>query len=413
MALASRIVRLGDFNVEQLLLRFGARAEQPIYWGLWDSVDKTILASGVLPDADALATLQERAGQRPVIVLVDSSAVRLTQVTLPPNASRKILASIGYMLEDDIASEISEHFIALGPKNGNIQSIAIVTHAQMTLWTSWLADAGFHCDIMVPDITALPASDERISSLQLGDQLLWRHGQWAGMCGEMSWLPTALQGYLNQHANITQIDALTPELSEQLKVTVPVVSDVTQLELPIHLFAQHATPSANLLQQQYKPKRKQTRSLGIWRNAAIVAGLALGLALVDKGLAYRDLQQANDALNQQIQRDIIEGFPGLGSYRDPRRAIERYIQTQENNNAGVSGVAMLANLSPAFAAGNITAQTIRFDHKRGEIRMQAVASDFNQLERFKSKATEAGFTVTQGAINNQNNRVIGALIIKG
>jgi general secretion pathway protein L len=339
--------------------------------------------------------------------------VRLTQVTLPPNANRKVLASIGFVLEDDIASEISEHFIALGPKQGNSQSIAVVTHAQMQRWRAWLDDAGFHCDVMVPDVTALPASDSHITALQLGEQLLWRHGQWSGMCGEMSWLPIALQGYINQHPDVTQIDTLTPELSEQLSLSVPVTSDVAQLELPIHVFAKHILPTANLLQQQYKPKRKQNLSLGVWRNAAIVAGLALGLALVDQGLAYRELQQANQRLNAQIQQDIREGFPGLGSYRDPRRAIERYIQTQENNSAGVSGVAMLANLSPAFAAGNITAQTIRFDHKRSEIRMQAVASDFNQLERFKAKATEAGFNVTQGAINNQNNRVIGALIIKG
>ena len=69
--------------MEQLILRLGARAEQPVYWGMWDSASSQILASGMLPDAQQLTTLHERAGGRPVRAIVDSSALRLTTVTLP------------------------------------------------------------------------------------------------------------------------------------------------------------------------------------------------------------------------------------------------------------------------------------------------------------------------------------------
>lgn len=149
-----------------------------------------------------------------------------------------------------------------------------------------------------------------------------------------------------------------------------------------------------------------------WRNTAAAVLLAFALSLANKGLQYTDLKAQNDALQASIKTSIAQSFPELGSYRDPRRAITRYVQQRENNSGAVSGIQMLGNLGTAFAAGNIKAQTIRFDHKRGEIRMQAVADNFAQLERFKTKAIESGYSVTQGAINNQNNRVIGALIIK-
>lgn len=44
--------------MEKLILRLGADAQTPIDWAIWQTTERTILASGVLPDADALASLQ-------------------------------------------------------------------------------------------------------------------------------------------------------------------------------------------------------------------------------------------------------------------------------------------------------------------------------------------------------------------
>jgi general secretion pathway protein L len=399
--------------VEQLILRLGARAEQPVYWGMWDSASSQILASGMLPDAQQLTTLHERAGGRPVRAIVDSSALRLTTVTLPPNAGRKVIASIGFMLEDDIASDVAEHFIALGPRIENEQTVIIVSHEQMQQWQTWLSEAGFVCDTMIPDALALPSSSDTLNMLQLDEQILWRHGQWQGMTGERSWMGMALQGYTQQHPELTGAVALSAELKECLTLPVPITVNEAELELPIHTLALHSdSPECNLLQQTYKVKAQSNSTWLYWRNTAAAVLLAFALSLANKGLQYTDLKAQNDALQASIKTSIAQSFPELGSYRDPRRAITRYVQQRENNSGAVSGIQMLGNLGTAFAAGNIKAQTIRFDHKRGEIRMQAVADNFAQLERFKTKAIESGYSVTQGAINNQNNRVIGALIIK-
>ena len=399
--------------MEQLILRLGARAEQPVYWGMWDSTSSQILASGILPDAQQLSTLHERAGGRPVRAIVDSSAVRLASVSLPPNAGRKVMASIGFMLEDDMASDVDEHFIALGPRIENEQTLALVSHKHMQQWQAWLSEAGFVCDTMVPDVLALPASPDALSLLQLDDQILWRHGQWQGMTGESSWMGMTLQGYTQQHPELTEARTFTAELKPSFTLPVPVTFNDAELELPIHILAQHSdSPECNLLQQAYKVKATSNTTWLYWRNTAAVVALAFGLALANKGFQYTELMAQNDAIQTSIKTNIAQSFPGLGSYRDPRRAITRYVQQRENSGGAVSGIQMLGNLGTAFAAGNIKAQTLRFDYKRGEIRMQAVADNFAQLERFKNKASEAGYTVTQGAINNQNNRVIGALIIK-
>ena len=76
-------------------------------------------------------------------------------------------------------------------------------------------------------------------------------------------------------------------------------------------------------------------------------------------------------------------------------------------------LAMMNQLSSAFAQTNVKPQSIRFDGERGELRMQAVATNFEALEQFRNQAEQAGFTVEQGAINNRDNQVIGSIAIRG
>ena len=73
---------------------------------------------------------------------------------------------------------------------------------------------------------------------------------------------------------------------------------------------------------------------------------------------------------------------------------------------------MMSQLSNAFSSSQVTPQTIRFDQGRSEIRMQAIANNYESIERFKSLAEQQGFTVEQGAINNRDNKVMGSLIIR-
>ena len=157
---------LGEGNVEQLIIRLGAHADQAIDCAIWQTTEQTILASGVLPDAAALVTLQERAAGRPLTVLVPSTEVLLRTITLPHGASRKVIQSIGFMLEDDVALDIDAQFIALGPKLDNQQALAIVADVTMTQWLDWLGTAQLHCQRMLPDILALPLAVSENESIE-------------------------------------------------------------------------------------------------------------------------------------------------------------------------------------------------------------------------------------------------------
>ncbi len=396
--------------MEQLLVRLGANHTDPISWLVYSRTEDEIIASGELPNAEALSSLTERAGQRSVIALAPSSEILLKWVELPPKAGRKIISAIPFMLEDELATDISQQFFAIGPKRGDEQAVAVVSHEKMELWQSWLSEAGLFCDTIIPDVLAVPVTENGWSVLTLGEQLLVRQDTFKGVQGEATWLlPTLVHFTAQQESPITITNYAGIDLS-----TLPNIEEAqAPLELPMQVLAKEAMQSSfNLCQGDYKVKRKRSGVLNQWRVAAVLAVLALCTSLIDKGFSLYQLKAQNQALSSEINTAVKAGFPNIGTYRNVRLKLQSELAKLEQGGGSASMLIMLDQLAPAFSATDVKPQTLRFDATRTEIRIQAQGKNFEALEQFKRTAENAGFLVEQGAINNRDNGVVGTVSVR-
>lgn len=396
--------------MEQLLVRLGANHTDPISWLVYSRTEDEIIASGELPNADALSSLTERAGQRSVIALAPSSEILLKWVELPPKAGRKIISAIPFMLEDELATDISLQFFAIGPRRGDEQAVAVVSHEKMELWQSWLSEAGLFCDTIIPDVLAVPITENGWSVLTLGEQLLVRQDTFKGVQGELTWLlPTLVHFTAQQENPITITNYAGIDLS-----SLPNIEEAqAPLELPMQVLAKEALQSSfNLCQGEYKVKRKRSGVLSQWRVAAVLAVLALCTSLIDKGVSLYQLKAQNQALSSEINSAVKAGFPNIGAYRNVRLKLQSELAKLEQGGGSASMLIMLDQLAPAFSATDVKPQTLRFDSTRTEIRIQALGKNFEALEQFKRTAEGAGFVVEQGAINNRDNGVVGTVSVR-
>lgn len=396
--------------MEQLLVRLGTQHHEPVQWLVYSGAEQEVIASGELPDAGELSTLTERAGQRPVIVLAPASEILLTWVTLPPRAGRKVLGAIPYMLEDELASDISEQFFALGPRQGDEQAVAVVSREQLRRWQQWMQDADMYCDTIIPDVLAVPVEAGSWSLLQIGQDLLLREDIWKGLQGEESWILPAFAHLAKQQPEPVRLKNYSDLAVDGLP---NVQAEQAVLELPMQVLAAQAIHSkVNLLQGEFKVKRKRTGLWEIWRLPLILLAVVLVTSLIDKSVSLYQLNQQNAALSAKIDAAVKIGFPDIGVYRDVRRKINTEMARLERSGGDASMLVMLEQLTPAFKASQVRPQTLRFDAARTEIRMQAIGQNFEALEQFRRQAEGAGFTVEQGAINNQDNSVIGNVSIR-
>jgi len=396
--------------MEQLLIRLGATEADPISWLVWSTAEEEIIASGELPNANALSTLAERAGHRAVIALAPSSEILLKWVALPPRAGRKVLSALPFMLEDELATDISEQFFAIGPKVGDSQAVAVVSHAKLQMWQQWLADAGLFCNHLIPDVLAVPVTENGWSVLTLGEQMLVRQDTFQGIQGEQAWLlPTLGHFTSQQEAPVVITNYAGIDLSGVPNITV----NDAPLELPMHVLAKEAMSSSfNLLQGEYKVKRTRNNAWAQWRVAAVLAVLVLCTSLVDKTVTLYQLKSDNAALSSEINQAVKSGFPNIGVYRNVKLKLQYELDKLSKSGGDASMLVMLDQLSEAFASTQVKPQTLRFDATRTEIRIQAQGKSFEALEQFRRQAEGAGFTVEQGAINNRDDNVIGTVSIR-
>ena len=401
--------------MEQLVVRLGANADEPIHWIVWSSQQDEIIASGELPDAEQLITLADRAGSRPICALVPTSDILLKWVELPAKAGRKALAAIPFILEEEISGDITQQFFALGPKDGNNQAVAIVNKEKLQNWLSIIEAAGLVCERLIPDVLALPLVDKKAwSILTLGQQLLVRKDNWDGLQGEKNWLIPAINHLARQYAKQTEQAPLVNDFSgmdltdlEHLNVSV------MPLELPMKVLVQGIkTTEFNLLQGEYKINNKVAGQWKKWRLAAVLAVIALFTSLIDKNLEQSRLDAQLATLKAQVSSEYKRAFPNAGAYRDLKTTMQRKMKTLEQGGGGTSMLIMLSQLRPAFAESKVKPQTMRFDSSRGELRIQVVAIDFDALDKFKRQAEAQGFSVEQGSINQKDNQVIGSLSIR-
>jgi general secretion pathway protein L len=415
--------------MEKLAIRLGSTPHDPVHWLVWSDTEKEIIASGELPDVEGLGQLKERAPNAQVVGIVPGCDVVLKVVQLPNKANRKVLHAIPFMLEDEIASDISKSFFAFGKRIGDAQQVAVVSREKLDFWQTVLKQADLQCDLLVPDTLALPYLADTMSLLSLGqhDQsaLIVRADEWSGFQGEQSWTfslvekqlrakPQSVAAYseLQHNEHLTAFFAQT-DTTEESETDTP-THTTNYDKLPMQLLLEGALDiNFNLLQGSYVVKRKTTGQWHKWRLAAVLAAVALCVNLVSKTVELNSIKNQRQIIETKLQASINQGFPNLPRARNKEAAIKNEMARLEQGGGGISMLVMLTQMSPSFANTGVTPQSIRYDATRTELRMQSVASNFESLEKFRREVQALGFEVDQGAINNKGDQVVGTIIIKG
>jgi len=419
--------------LETLYIRLGSHNQDTIHWLIWANAKQEIIASGTLDNASQLTELAEKSQQRQVVSFVPGCDVAIKSLKVPGNSTKAIRLAAPYMLEDDLAQEVESLFFAYSAIKSNEQDdncfIAAVTREQLELWQSWLNAADIKCKVMIPDVLAMPITDAKCSVVVLAEQVLLRQSQWQGLVIDVNTWPLVaaklFQTNEDAEQEVQQIDSFSPLPNSDDLVNAQV--DGAQLnsaqlnirampeELPLALLAQHVDLSLiNLLQGEFQVKEQRSPALVNW---LWVAGISVCALLMNVGIKGAQLVQLN-AQQQQVEEQIIslykKTFPQtkrvrIATIKSQLTQKMAGIGTTSGNNSFLS---MLNKIQPAFSAvPQLQAESIKYDGKRNEIRLQAIGSDYQTFDNFRSHLEKAKLKVSQGSQSNQGDKISGSFSI--
>ncbi|PKI13169.1 type II secretion system protein GspL [Colwellia sp. 12G3] len=423
---------------ETLFIRLGSQAHNSIHWLVvadTSNNEQEIIASGELKDAQQLSELTSKAEQRQIKVLVPGCDVLLKSLKVPAKSSRAMRLAVPYMLEDGLAEDVETLFFAYADlandEQGNNCFTAIVAHNQMQQWLSWLADADIYTKYILPDVLAMPFTQDGWSAISLGDanqeQIIVRQKIWQGFTLDASAWQLQCQAFSietpehnensednegNDQQSSVSIEAYS-RLAHSEKLAVKAMPE----ELPLALMAANYGSKLNrfnLLQGQYQIKQNRSHAGQQWLWVAGVAMFALLLSLGDKSMQLWQLNAEQEKVEQNIVNSYKKAFPKT------KRVRVSTIKSQLNRELALLGgvgdkqgfLAMLAKLQPAFTkVPALKPESLKFDGKRQELRIQATAKDYQAFEKFSVALNAANLTVKKGSQSNEGDQVTGSFSI--
>nr|WP_211183766.1 type II secretion system protein GspL [Pseudoalteromonas arctica] len=396
-----------------MLIRTGQTQQESINWLIYSPLEQEIIASGGLPNAEQLGELVEKAQSREVVVLLPCDQVQLKTVILPTKWNRKLEQALPYMLEEEIACDVDDLFIAIAEPtmvgDKHAIKVAMTDREWFETWLAVFAEHEIEVFKLLPDALLLPTAEhEGLSVIELNNQWLCKQGAWRISAVEQSWLAEYLTAL--GHPNVAHYSP-----ASQFPETVNLMAHTDAYDLPLALFAKQLPEiKFNLRQGQYQLKKQSTLWWAYWQSAAIAASVALVGSVAVKSIELYQLNSELEVAKTQVVERYQTAFPGK-TVRP--HLIKNQIQGELAKLEGGSSASFL-DLTNALVGvfsqvQEFTPETLRYDQRRNELRVRARGKDFQTFGKVKAILEQRGLTVDQGSLNNDGDFVVGEIKLRG
>ena len=389
---------------DTLLIHYDpARPEQTT----WSSVNSqgeltTRIASGLLEDVVSAAENQR------VIVILDSSSVHLNHVNLPTSNIQKMLRAIPYALEEQIAEDVEDfHFVISKSTTSKGTPVVGIRKDILASLLDNFNQHGIHVDAVIPDALCLPAAPEQWSALTYNDKALLQYEANLGTIIDANNLRILLHSLIS-HAEPKpeKLVFLYPDGSEPDNVIDGADDDVEVIQVaynthPLVVFCGEYTRAMplNLLQGEFKPKRKNTGHWYRWRLAASLVAVWLVLYLGMTAIEVNKLKNKNKALSAEITNIYKKTFPQSKRIVNARVQMEQKLK--ELKSGGTSDSQFLALLTSSVetitSQKKITINSINFRNNRMDVGLtgpdlqtvESLNTGLNAVKEIKSEIVSA------------------------
>jgi type II secretion system protein L len=393
-----------------LLVRFHDASLDHFSWIIEGAQASDKTANWRVGSAQELGALSQNQGS--VVFIIPQQCVYLTQFEIPDKASRQVLSSIEYQIEDQLAQDVERQHVALGDQSSNPVAVAVVEAAIMERALELQKTHGLSLSGIVPELFLCPWSGQagEVSVIESHDGLALRYGDYKGLkCRE-----EMLESVLNQITQEQEISHIVYYLQnrdryENVQVTrYPSehrVLDLNQLKID-------RAVSIDLQQRRFQVSSVWLGLFKIWRWIIALLALMLVVAGYNKALALHEME-TELAHIKVTQYELIKRYlpSNVDESANLKKVLITVLRQNQSSRQDIDFLGLLSAFTqakvefPAIAVNKISYQKDRLsiDVKTGrlseiEALFQAIetAGQAVELENLdiKPEATSGRFVLT-------------------
>ncbi len=356
------IRQLADDSFEWMALDRGGRATSPPVAGL--PRESAALVDLILPSEHALLLEAPRLAKR---------ASQLAQ-------------ALPYAIEEQLAGPVEQQHVAFLDR-GQAASIAVAVIARERLQAvlGQLSGAGHPVDRCHTAAQLLPLKPGQLSVLVDGTESLLRWGGSAAISCRTADLVDAIALLRDGDAGFTQVRCWRTRGSQALQLDGLAVDDeVIDAALPWLAAQFPASGTPDLLQGEFRPRRRGGQLASRWRWAAILAVLACGLGLLQALVERAALERYANSRRAEMDQLLRDALPGTTRIVDPVAQLRAELERRGATGAATAGaLPLLATVAPLIAgSGRYTIEAL--EYRGGTLELTINAPDVAALDGLRS-----------------------------
>jgi general secretion pathway protein L len=349
------------------------------------------------------------------IVLLPGEDVLTTTVSLPRKRRRQALKALPYLLEDSVASDITQEHVAIGPDNAEGRTLVAVTRQQpLRDLLETLAAAGVTPSEALPDYALLKPDSEAWQVLLDADRAMVRCPDGTGFTTPVSRLALLLNSGRNPAGGesaravhwFKPAGTAVPDLPGNWQISEE------DVDLPLRRLAAGAPgTSLNLLQGEFKVLQQDSWNWRAWATAAVLALVALCIGLVETGLETSRFNRENERLQASIMELARQALPGAGQIRDPQAQLTiAWRQLKNGGAAETEFLPLLNRVSPVIGQQQVTVNGINF--KDGTLTLALQGSSLQQLDDLRQQIEQQGLEASLINAGTEADSAHSSLVIR-
>jgi len=412
----------------------------------WSSadLDGRVSDSQIVPFSEFIDQLKSRwahSYQYGISLIISGANVFSSEVTIPSKQTRQIAQALPYMIEDQVAQDVSHFHLIMGERSAEGLVPVVGIPKQLVEGTRDLfAQYDLPLDSILPDMLCLPLRDGEWSLMFDGKHLLIKRSELDGLAIEMDAAPVVLASVMEHWQNKPQVLRVLfclEHLNENVNnwIRTQISGQVADSEFDVeydeinsndfqllcdHLHSHFGAkkPRFDLLQGRYASSGRRGPSGFNWKPlAAMVALFVISYSVFLHTQAWKMNHEA-EQLADSSKTLYKQLFPRDKRVVNVQRQMEQHIKAYQSGADGQSFMALLAlageqiHASNRADSNNISPRRVAYDDAQGDLKLDLLVKDFSQLEEFKGKLQQAQLGVETASATQDKDGVKARLKIR-
>jgi len=348
----------------------------------------------------------------PIVIILPQQVVYLTEFELPEKASRQVLASIEYQIEDQLAQDAELQHYAIGEQVGNMVPVIVVGQTIMQACQSLQEKYGLRIVQIIPELYLCPPADAsgEVNIVESHDGLLLRYGFLQGFKCQHDLLKPMLTMINREHV-INRVNYYLDDENDYEDLRVD------KFEASFHPASQlgnllESSDIVNLQQRQFQASSNWNRLFQAWKSVAAVLVVLMTITVFSRVMALQKMESELDTIkaNQyELVKDYLDN--NVRQSDNLKKALIRRLQDQSSGGQQSDFLVLLVEFSQAKSKYS-SIDIIKVGYQQSRLSIDVSSTQLNDVEALHAALNARGLSTQLERLNIKPELVSGQFVIE-